>query len=56
MVTYIGDPIPYDPAKSPEQIRDECKEAIEALIAKHQRKPGSICVGLYERFTKSHIS
>ena len=56
MVTYIGDPIPYDPSKSPEQIRDQCKEAIEALIAKHQSKPGSICRGLYERFTKSHTS
>ena len=56
MVTYIGNPIPYDPSKTPEQIRDECKEAIEALIAKHQKKPGSICRGLYERFTKSHTS
>ena len=56
MTTFIGDPIPYDPSDSPEVLRDKCKKALEDLIEKHQRVPGSICVGLFERFRKRHTS
>lgn len=52
LTTYIGDPISYDPRDTPESLRDKCKEAIEKLIADNQRLPGSICVALFERFTR----
>ena len=57
LTTFIGDPIKYDPKDTPESLRDKCKEGIEKLITEHQRIPGSICVALFERFTrKRHTS
>lgn len=56
LTTFIGDPIAYDPNDTPETLRDKCKSALEELIEKHQRIPGSICVALIERFRKRHTS
>lgn len=50
--TYLGEPIPYDPALSPEQLQQKVALAIEALISKHQRIPGSIIGGLVDRFVR----
>ena len=56
MTTFIGDPIPYNSEDTPEELRDKCKKALEDLIEKHQRIPGSICLALFERFHKNHTS
>ena len=56
MTSFIGDPIEYNSTDTPEELRDKCKNALEALITKHQRVPGSICLALLERFHKRHTS
>jgi len=56
MTTFIGEPIPYNSTDTPEELRDKCKKALEDLIEKHQRIPGSICLALFERFHKRHTS
>lgn len=54
--THLGAPIPYDPLLSAEQLQHKVALAIEALIQKHQRIPGSIVGGLMDRlFTGRRI-
>lgn len=48
--THLGTPIPYDPALSPEDLQEKVAYAIEELINKHQRIPGSIFHALLDRF------
>lgn len=48
--TYLGEPIPYDPSLTPEELQQKVALAIEALISQHQRIPGSIFGGLVDRF------
>ncbi|KAK2191486.1 hypothetical protein NP493_49g00052 [Ridgeia piscesae] len=59
-ITYIGDPIPYDPDISPEKLAIKTRvlcsvlilqvqRAIEGLIKTHQRIPGSIFHAQLER-------
>lgn len=48
--THLGEPIPYDPAVTPEQLQRQVALAIEALIQQNQRIPGSIIWGLLDRF------
>ncbi|XP_066481702.1 DGAT1/2-independent enzyme synthesizing storage lipids-like [Tiliqua scincoides] len=48
--TYIGEPIPYDPNITPEELFEKAKAAVEALRDKHQKIPGSIPRALWERF------
>uniref|UniRef100_A0A8D0GN43 Transmembrane protein 68 n=1 Tax=Sphenodon punctatus TaxID=8508 RepID=A0A8D0GN43_SPHPU len=50
--TYIGDPIPYDPNITVEELAEKTKMALENLIAKHQKTPGNIQRALLERFDK----
>uniref|UniRef100_A0A8D0GL83 Transmembrane protein 68 n=1 Tax=Sphenodon punctatus TaxID=8508 RepID=A0A8D0GL83_SPHPU len=50
--TYIGEPIPYDPNITAEELAKKTKLALEALIAKHQKIPGNIRRALLERFDK----
>ncbi|XP_049681748.1 transmembrane protein 68-like isoform X2 [Accipiter gentilis] len=50
--TYIGDPIPYDPNITAEELVEKTKTAIQTLISKHQTIPGSIWKALLERFDK----
>lgn len=52
MRTFIGDPIPYDSTLTPEELSEKVKLAIEDLIKEHQRVPGSILVGLADRFSR----
>lgn len=47
--TYVGDPILYDESLTPEQLKDKVALALEQLINKHQKKPGSITRALLER-------
>ncbi|XP_072874195.1 DGAT1/2-independent enzyme synthesizing storage lipids isoform X3 [Chlorocebus sabaeus] len=48
--TYLGDPIPYDPKITAEELAEKTKNAVQALIDKHQRIPGNIMSALLERF------
>uniref|UniRef100_A0A8D8C6K5 Transmembrane protein 68 n=2 Tax=Culex pipiens TaxID=7175 RepID=A0A8D8C6K5_CULPI len=48
--THLGAPIPYDPTLTPEQLQEKVAYAVERLINKHQRIPGSILHGLKDRF------
>ncbi|XP_066274580.1 DGAT1/2-independent enzyme synthesizing storage lipids-like [Branchiostoma lanceolatum] len=47
--TYIGDPI-YDPSLSAAELAKKTHDAIEELIERHQRIPGSTFHALLERF------
>ncbi|XP_032982254.1 transmembrane protein 68 isoform X3 [Rhinolophus ferrumequinum] len=51
--TYLGDPIPYDPEITAEELAEKTKNAVQALIDKHQRIPGNIMSALLERFHKN---
>lgn len=50
--THLGPPIPYDPNLTPEELQEKVAYAIEDLINKHQRIPGSILHALTERFIR----
>ncbi|XP_033011129.1 transmembrane protein 68-like isoform X1 [Lacerta agilis] len=50
--SYVGDPIPYDPNITVEELVEKTKTAIEVLRDKHQKMPGSIQRALLERFYK----
>lgn len=52
MRTFIGEPIPYDPSLTPEELSLKVSTAIEDLIEKHQRRPGSILAALADRFSR----
>ncbi|XP_013382530.1 transmembrane protein 68 [Lingula anatina] len=49
MRTIIGDPIPYDPNLSVEQVAKKVHTSIESLIVQHQKVPGNILRALLER-------
>ncbi|XP_058823463.1 monoacylglycerol/Diacylglycerol O-acyltransferase [Topomyia yanbarensis] len=48
--THLGKPIYYDPSLTPEQLQEKVAYAIEELINKNQRIPGSILHALADRF------
>lgn len=50
--THLGPPIEYDPTLTPEQLQEKVALAIEDLIQKHQRIPGSILHALLARFIR----
>ncbi|XP_068022829.1 DGAT1/2-independent enzyme synthesizing storage lipids-like isoform X2 [Melanerpes formicivorus] len=54
--TYIGEPIPYDPNVTTEELVEKTKAAVQALIDKHQTIPGSTWKALLERFDKHYKS
>lgn len=54
--THIGPPIYPQPGMTPEELRDLCREALQAMVDEHQRLPGSIFRGILDRFwTKTRI-
>ena len=53
--THLGKPILYDPNVSPEQLQEKVASAIEELINKNQRIPGSILHALAARFISKNI-
>ncbi|XP_063307458.1 DGAT1/2-independent enzyme synthesizing storage lipids [Pelobates fuscus] len=52
--TYLGDPIPYEPNITPAELAEKTKNAIQSLIAQHQKIPGNIFQALLERFHSRH--
>ncbi|NXH21979.1 TMM68 protein, partial [Bucco capensis] len=48
--TFLGEPIPYDPNVTAEELTAKTKAALQALIEKHQKLPGNIFRALMERF------
>ncbi|XP_077208513.1 DGAT1/2-independent enzyme synthesizing storage lipids-like isoform X2 [Paroedura picta] len=50
--TYIGEPIPYDPNITSEELAMKTKIAIKTLIRKHQRTPGNLIRAVLARFVK----
>ncbi|XP_008114388.2 monoacylglycerol/Diacylglycerol O-acyltransferase [Anolis carolinensis] len=52
--THIGQPIPYDPNVTAEELAEKTKMAVEALRDKYQTIPGSILRALWERFEVHH--
>ncbi|XP_020651608.2 DGAT1/2-independent enzyme synthesizing storage lipids isoform X1 [Pogona vitticeps] len=48
--TYVGDPIPYEPNITAEQLAEKAKTAVQCLIDKHQKIPGNVFRALMERF------
>ncbi|XP_052643024.1 transmembrane protein 68 isoform X3 [Harpia harpyja] len=48
--TFIGEPIPYEPNVTAEELTAKTKAALQALIEKHQKIPGNIFRALMERF------
>jgi len=48
--THIGEPIYSTPDTTPEQLRDQCRDALEKMVEEHQRVPGSIFRGIVDRF------
>ncbi|KAH0617705.1 hypothetical protein JD844_016203, partial [Phrynosoma platyrhinos] len=52
--THIGQPIPYDPNITAEELAEKTKIAMEALRDKHQKIPGNILRALGERFVMHH--
>uniref|UniRef100_A0A8C5S571 Phospholipid/glycerol acyltransferase domain-containing protein n=1 Tax=Laticauda laticaudata TaxID=8630 RepID=A0A8C5S571_LATLA len=47
--TYLGDPIPYDPNITAEELTEKAKDALQCLIDKHQKIPGNVWRALMER-------
>ncbi|XP_026526230.1 transmembrane protein 68-like [Notechis scutatus] len=46
---YFGDPIPYDPNITAEELAKKMKNALRCLIDKHQKIPGNVRRALMER-------
>ncbi|CAF3382599.1 unnamed protein product [Rotaria socialis] len=53
LITYLGEPIPYDPSVTPEALANRVKNEIETMIETHQRRPGSIARAFFDRFINS---
>ncbi|KAG8133604.1 hypothetical protein E2320_011376 [Naja naja] len=49
--TYFGDPIPYDPNITAEELAKKTNHALRCLIDKHQKIPGNVWRALMERVT-----
>lgn len=47
--THVGKPIEYDPNATPEEVAEKTAKALEELIRRHQKLPGSIVNALVER-------
>ncbi|XP_061926618.1 monoacylglycerol/Diacylglycerol O-acyltransferase-like isoform X3 [Entelurus aequoreus] len=48
--TFLGDPIPYDPDITANELAEKVKQSVQGLIDKHQQIPGNILRALLERF------
>ncbi|KAM6458399.1 DGAT1/2-independent enzyme synthesizing storage lipids-like [Liasis olivaceus] len=53
--THVGQPIPYDPNITAEELVEKAQNALQSLINKHQKLPASIRRGLLERFHNKKI-
>ncbi|KAI6211996.1 PlsC domain-containing protein [Aphelenchoides besseyi] len=50
MITHLGKPLTFDQDTLPEDIKTVVKEKVHDLILEHQRLPGSIFFGIWQRF------
>ncbi|KAM9439494.1 DGAT1/2-independent enzyme synthesizing storage lipids [Clarias gariepinus] len=48
--TYLGDPILHDPKLTAPELAEKVQAAVQALIDRHQKVPGSILRAILERF------
>ncbi|XP_025936252.1 transmembrane protein 68-like isoform X4 [Apteryx rowi] len=48
--TFLGEPIPYEPNVTTEELTAKAKAAVQSLIDKHQKIPGNVFRALMERF------
>uniref|UniRef100_A0A8B9S3U0 Transmembrane protein 68 n=1 Tax=Apteryx owenii TaxID=8824 RepID=A0A8B9S3U0_APTOW len=48
--TFLGEPIPYEPNVTAEELTAKAKAAVQSLIDKHQKIPGNVFRALMERF------
>ncbi|XP_077187694.1 DGAT1/2-independent enzyme synthesizing storage lipids-like isoform X3 [Paroedura picta] len=49
--TFLGEPLPYRPKATAEQLAEQAKNSVQTLIDKHQKLPGNVFRALMERFT-----
>ncbi|XP_077991536.1 DGAT1/2-independent enzyme synthesizing storage lipids-like [Glandiceps talaboti] len=49
--TFVGDPIPFDPNLTPQQLAKKAEDALRQLIVTHQQIPGNVFRALTERFS-----
>ncbi|GBN45992.1 Transmembrane protein 68 [Araneus ventricosus] len=48
--TYVGEPIPYDPSITPEEMVERVAGKMKEMITTHQKLPGSLTRSIIERF------
>ncbi|GFV37110.1 transmembrane protein 68 [Trichonephila clavipes] len=48
--TFVGEPIPYDPSITPDEMATRVNEKMKAMIKTHQKLPGSVTRSVFERF------
>ncbi|EDO44580.1 predicted protein [Nematostella vectensis] len=53
MRTIIGDPIPYDPTLTCDELTETVQQEIEKLIYRYQRIPGSILAAFADRWSNT---
>lgn len=63
LTSHVGKPIPYDPNMTPEDLQAKVAAALDDLIRRNQRIPGSILLGLLDRipyfkrkYSRHHVS
>ncbi|XP_054716809.1 transmembrane protein 68-like [Uloborus diversus] len=47
--TYVGQPVPYDPELTPEEMAEKVADRMKEMIKKHQKLPGNISRSMLER-------
>ena len=50
LITYIGEPIEYDPNRTVDELRNLAKQRIESMISKYQEFPKSFWQAFLDRF------
>lgn len=56
MCTHLGKAMTFLPDSDPEDVKQIVKEKVRDLILQHQRLPGSIFVGMWQRFKRKDSS
>nr|XP_039257578.1 transmembrane protein 68-like [Styela clava] len=54
LTTHIGRPIYFDSNTPPAEVATKTRHALEQLIRRHQRIPGSIILSFVQRFTSNY--
>ncbi|KAL8177547.1 UNVERIFIED_CONTAM: Transmembrane protein 68 [Gekko kuhli] len=48
--TFLGEPVPYQPKVTAEELAEQAKNGVQSLINRHQKLPGNVFRALTERF------